>query len=56
MAEPDAFITHGTPAFWRANLALFASGFATLALLYCVQPLLPVLSTAFGVGAAASSL
>ncbi len=55
-AASDAFIAHGTPAFWRANLALFASGFATLALLYCVQPLLPVLSAAFGVGAAASSL
>ncbi len=38
------------------NLALFAAGFSTFAILYCVQPLLPVFSHEFDVGAAASSL
>ena len=46
----------GTVGLRRANWALFAGGFATFALLYCVQPLLPVLARAFGVNAAASSL
>ncbi len=52
----EEFIRHGTPAFRRANLALFAAGVATFSLLYCVQPLLPEFSSQFGVGAAASSL
>ncbi len=34
-------IHHGTAAFRRTNLALFAAGFATFGLLYCVQPLMP---------------
>jgi MFS transporter, YNFM family, putative membrane transport protein len=57
-ALPDvaSFIQHGTPAFVQTNLALFASGFATFALLYCVQPLLPVLSNAFSVTPAEASL
>lgn len=38
------------------TLALFSAGLATFALLYCVQPLLPVLSHEFGVSAARSSL
>lgn len=49
-------IERGEPAFWHTNLALFAAGFATFALLYCVQPLMPVFSAAFGTTAAASSL
>ncbi|MDE1923280.1 MAG: MFS transporter [Gammaproteobacteria bacterium] len=52
----EEFIRHGTPAFRRANLALFAAGVATFSLLYCVQPLLPEFSRYFHVGAAASSL
>jgi MFS transporter, YNFM family, putative membrane transport protein len=36
--------------------ALFLAGFATFSLLYCVQPLLPVLGAAFRVGPAESSL
>ena len=43
------YIKHGTAAFVKTNLALSAAGFATFALLYCVQPLLPALSIAFGV-------
>lgn len=46
----------GSPGLRRANWALFAGGFATFALLYCVQPLLPLLSSSFGVSAASSSL
>lgn len=37
-------------------LALFAAGFATFALLYCVQPLMPVFGREFRVSAAESSL
>ena len=37
-------------------LALFSAGFATFALLYCVQPLMPVFAHDFHVSAAQSSL
>nr|WP_218928114.1 MFS transporter [Pantoea sp. WMus005] len=40
----------------RVTLALFSAGLATFALLYCVQPILPVLSQQFGVSPATSSL
>jgi YNFM family putative membrane transporter len=49
-------IRHGTPAFRRTNLALFVAGFATFALLYCVQPLMPVFAQDFHLTAAQSSL
>lgn len=52
----DDLIRHGTPAFRRTNLALFAAGFATFGLLYCVQPLMPQFSTHYGISAAASAL
>lgn len=55
-AERPALIEADTPAFRRANLALFIGGFATFALLYATQPLLPELSREFGVGAAWASL
>ena len=51
-----SLIRHRTPEFRRANLAIFSAGFATFALLYCVQPLLPVFARDFRVSAAASSL
>lgn len=50
------FIKRGTPQFMRVTLALFSAGLATFALLYCVQPILPVLSQEFGVSPAASSI
>ena len=56
MDDASKLLESGTPAFRRVNLALFAAGFSTFAILYCVQPLLPVFSTEFGVSAAASSL
>ncbi|HTV84297.1 MAG TPA: MFS transporter [Dyella sp.] len=52
----DDLIRHGTLAFRRTNLALFAAGFATFGLLYCVQPLMPQFSQQYGIGAASSAL
>jgi YNFM family putative membrane transporter len=52
----DTYLHRGTPAYRNAAIALFAAGFSTFALLYCVQPLLPLFSSAFGVSPAASSL
>ena len=54
--ESAAYIKRGTSAFRRTNLAVFSAGFSTFALLYCVQPLLPVFSHVFGVSPATSSL
>lgn len=55
-ARAPEHIRHGTPAFRRVNLALFATGIATFGLLYCVQPLMPQFSREFGVSAASSAL
>ena len=55
-AAPAPYIHHGTPAFRRTNLALFAAGFATFGLLYCVQPLMPEFSHDYGVSEAVSAL
>ncbi|HAR04479.1 MAG TPA: hypothetical protein DCR72_02680, partial [Pseudomonas sp.] len=49
-------LKRGTAAYRRATLALFCAGFATFALLYCIQPLLPLLAAHFAVSAANSSL
>jgi len=38
------FIEKRTAEFRRTNLALFAGGFSTFALLYSVQPLMPEFS------------
>jgi len=46
----------GTPTFRRTNLALFSAGFATFALMYCIQPLLPMFTREFHISAATSSL
>ena len=50
------YLVRGTPAYGRASLAFFMSGFSTFALLYCVQPLMPIFARDFGVSPAASSL
>ncbi|RJF88527.1 MFS transporter [Oleomonas cavernae] len=55
-ADTPRWIVRGTPAYRRVTLALFLAGFSTLSLLYCVQPLLPLFATTFGVSPAASSL
>lgn len=52
----EQYIEKGTPQFLRTVLALFSGGFATFALLYCVQPMMPILSHEFGINAAQSSL
>ncbi|RVU11963.1 MFS transporter [Methylobacterium oryzihabitans] len=56
MHEAEGGIAVGTPVFRRTALALAAAGFSTFAVLYAVQPLLPVFAEAFGVSPAASSL
>ncbi|VXC67411.1 Inner membrane transport protein YnfM [Pseudomonas sp. 8Z] len=53
---PTSHLVRGTAAYRRATLALFCAGFATFAMLYCVQPLLPLLAAHFRVSAASSSL
>ncbi|KRE96781.1 hypothetical protein ASG87_15775 [Frateuria sp. Soil773] len=55
-APDPGWIRHGTAAFRRTNLALFAAGFATFGLLYCVQPLMPEFSRHYGIGEASSAL
>lgn len=50
------FITRGTSDFMRVTAALFSAGLATFALLYCVQPILPILSQDFGISPASTSL
>lgn len=52
----EMWIEKGTPAFMKTVLALFSGGFATFALLYCVQPMMPLLSNEFSINAAQSSL
>jgi len=49
-------IERSSPQFLPVTLALFSAGLATFALLYCVQPILPVLSQQFGVTPAQSSI
>ncbi|MGH8118539.1 MAG: MFS transporter, partial [Rhodanobacteraceae bacterium] len=50
------YVHRGTRAFHRINLALFAAGFSTFGLLYCVQPLLPAFTQDYGVSEAVSAL
>jgi MFS transporter, YNFM family, putative membrane transport protein len=49
-------IAAGTPDFKRINRAMAFGGFSTFALLYCVQPLMPLLARDFGLTPAQSSL
>lgn len=49
-------IKQGTPAFRRANIAFFAAGFNTFAILYCTQPLLPEFAKEFHISATTASL
>lgn len=55
-SDTSSHLKRGTPGYRNATLALFCAGFATFALLYCVQPLLPLLASRFAVSAASSSL
>ena len=49
-------IERGTEEFRRTVVAMLSAGFATFALLYCIQPLLPEFARDFGIGAAAATL
>lgn len=53
---PAERIAAGSPDFRRSNRALFFGGFSCFALLYCVQPLMPLLGREFGQTAARSSM
>ena len=46
----------GGAEFWRVSFAMFFGSFATFALLYCVQPLMPGFARAFSISPAAASL
>ncbi|ARP81519.1 MFS transporter [Bordetella genomosp. 8] len=48
--------TRGTPGYRNTNWALFAAGFSTFSLMYCVQPLLPLFADHFGITPTQSSL
>jgi YNFM family putative membrane transporter len=52
----SAPISSGTPAYRKLSLALLIAGFATFALLYSVQSLLPVFAQSFKVSAGEASL
>ena len=49
-------IEAGTPAFRRVTVAAFSCGFSIFAILYCPQPVLPLLTQEFGITPAQSSL
>ena len=49
-------ISPGAADFKRINRAMMFGGFSTFALLYCIQPLMPMLSREFALTAAQSSL
>ncbi|MGZ3184690.1 MAG: MFS transporter [Telluria sp.] len=49
-------IAAGTPEFRRINRAMLFGGFSTFALLYCVQPMMPMFAQAFGLSPARASL
>jgi YNFM family putative membrane transporter len=49
-------IAAGSPAFDRVNRAMAIGGFSVFALLYCVQPLMPLLAQDFHLTPAESSL
>ncbi len=53
--EPE-WTRRGSGAYWRITVGLFLVGYATFSLIYCVQPLLPILSEAFAISPAQSSL
>jgi YNFM family putative membrane transporter len=49
------YLQLGTPGYRRAALATFFGGFATFAMLYCLQPLMPELATEFALTPAQAS-
>jgi YNFM family putative membrane transporter len=53
---PTQWIVRGTATYWRAAGTLVLAGYSTFSLMYCVQPLLPVLAHDFDLNATQSSL
>lgn len=51
-----SYIKQGTSTFRKANLALFAGGFNTFAILYSTQPLMPEFSKEFHISPTTASL
>ena len=49
-------IARGGAEFWRVSFAMAFGSFATFAMLYCVQPLMPGFARAFSISPAAASL
>jgi YNFM family putative membrane transporter len=49
-------ISRNDPAFWRVTAPLAFGGFSTFALLYNVQPLLPLFARAFAISPASAAL
>lgn len=50
------YIDIDKPGFWPVCFALLLSGFCAFSSLYCMQPLLPIFGTEFGISPAAASL
>jgi YNFM family putative membrane transporter len=55
-AVADTYLEAGTPAYRRANMAMFLGGFACFAMLYGTQPLLPLLAQTFAITPTHASL
>lgn len=55
-ASAGTWVMRGTAEYARTSWGLFFVGFATFALLYCVQPVMPEFAATFGVSPAESSL
>jgi MFS transporter, YNFM family, putative membrane transport protein len=51
-----AYIQQGTSTFRKSNLAFFAAGFNTFAILYSTQPLMPLFSKEFRISPTMASL
>lgn len=54
--DTPAFLERNSRQFHRVNIAFFAAGLATFAVLYCVQPIFPIYSEKFHVSPAVASL
>jgi YNFM family putative membrane transporter len=55
MGTGSGRIAYGTPAFWATSRAMFFGGFSTFAMLYGLQPLMPMFSDEFALSPAAAS-
>ncbi|WP_068502458.1 MFS transporter [Paenibacillus kribbensis] len=51
-----SYLEQGTSAFRKANVAFFAAGFNTFAILYCTQPLLAEFTKEFNISPTTASL